>query len=124
MPIRVPGFWEAQGWLDLDGEAWYRRRFDLDDVSGHWTLRFAAVMDMAEVFVNGTGLGAHEQAFTPFELNPTAVLRKDENVLDVRVLDPSLRHAEHLRLAHGKQGWANHVFPSRPSLYLTYGGIW
>ncbi|HEX2047028.1 MAG TPA: glycoside hydrolase family 2 TIM barrel-domain containing protein [Acidimicrobiales bacterium] len=123
-PIHVPGLWEAQGWLDLDGEAWYRRRFDLDDTSGWWTLRFGAVMDMAEVFLNGTSLGWHEQPFTPFDLDPTAALRKDENVLDVRVLDPSLTDAEHLRMPHGKQGWANHVFPSRPSLYLTYGGIW
>jgi len=123
-PIRVPGLWEAQGWLDHDGEAWYRRRFDLDDASGHWTLRFGAVMDMAEVFVNGARLGDHEQAFTPFELDPTAALRPGGNVMAVRVLDPSLAHPEHLRMAHGKQGWANHVFPSRPSLYMTYGGIW
>ena len=122
--IRVPGFWEAQGWLDLDGVAWYRRRFDLEDASGQWTLRFGAVMDLAEVYLNGTALGAHEQAFTPFEVDPTVALRRDENVLDVRVLDPSLTHAEHRRMAHGKQGWANHVFPSRPSLYMTYGGIW
>ncbi|HEV3498495.1 MAG TPA: hypothetical protein VHA34_19325, partial [Actinomycetes bacterium] len=122
--IHVPGLWEAQGWLDLDGEAWYRRRFDLDHTSGWWTLRFGAVMDLAEVFLNGTSLGWHEQPFTPFELDPTSALRKDENVLDVRVLDPSLTQAEHLRMPHGKQGWANHVFPSRPSLYLTYGGIW
>ncbi len=122
--IRVPGLWEAQGWLDLDGQAWYRRRFDLDDTSGQWTLRFGAVMDLAEVFLNGTSLGWHEQPFTPFEVEPTSALRRDENVLDVRVLDPSLTHAEHKRMPHGKQGWANHVFPSRPSLYMTYGGIW
>ena len=42
----------------------------------------------------------------------------------MRVTDPSLDDPEHIRLPHGKQGWANHVFPSRPSLYMTYGGIW
>jgi hypothetical protein len=42
-PIRVPGLWEAQGLLDLDGVAWYRRRFSLEDPAGHWTLRFGAV---------------------------------------------------------------------------------
>ena len=52
-PISVPGLWEAQGWLDLDGAAWYRRRFHLDDTSGHWSLRFDAVMDQADVFLNG-----------------------------------------------------------------------
>jgi len=122
--IRVPGLWEAQGWLDLDGTAWYRREFDLEDASGHWTLRFDAVMDRAEVHLNGVALGAHDQAFTPFELDATAALRTGPNVLAVRVTDPSLDDADHTRMAHGKQGWANHVFPSRPSLYMTYGGIW
>src|SRR5436305_12610045 len=122
--IRVPGLWEAQGWLDLDGPAWYRRRFNLADASGHWTLRFAAVMDCAQAFVNGTPLGGHDLPFTPFELDPTGVLRAGENEVAVRVVDPSLTDPDHLRMPHGKQGWANHVFPSRPSLYMTYGGIW
>ncbi|HEX3623076.1 MAG TPA: glycoside hydrolase family 2 TIM barrel-domain containing protein [Acidimicrobiales bacterium] len=123
-PIRVPGLWEAEGWLDLDGPAWYRRRFSLGDATGFWTLRFGAVMDCAEVFVNGTRLGGHDQAFTPFELEVTNALRRGDNALAVRVVDPCLADPDHRRMAHGKQGWANHVFPSRPSLYMTYGGIW
>jgi beta-galactosidase/beta-glucuronidase len=81
-------------------------------------------MDRAEVHLNGVALGGHDQAFTPFELDPTAALRPGTNVVAVRVLDPSLTDTDHVRMAHGKQGWANHVFPSRPSLYMTYGGIW
>ncbi len=121
--IRVPGLWEAQGYLDLDGSAWYRRRFRLGDTSGGWTLRFGAVMDLAEVYLNGLSLGGHDQPFTPFEVDPTPALALD-NDLAVRVEDPALDDERHLRMAHGKQGWANHVFPSRPSLYMTYGGIW
>ena len=124
VPIRVPGVWEAQGWLDLDGPAWYRRRFALEEICGHWTLRFGAVMDQAEVYLNGVALGGHDQPFTPFELDPAPTLRAGDNDLAVRVVDPSLHDPDHVRMAHGKQGWANHVFPSRPSLYLTYGGIW
>ena len=52
------------------------------------------------------------------------MLRRGENELAVRVLDPSLSDPEHVRMPHGKQGWANSMFPSRPSLYMTYGGIW
>ena len=122
--IEVPGLWEAQGWLELDGWAWYRRTFDLDDVDGFWTLCIGAVMDLAEVYVNGSLVGAHDLPFTPFELDPGPVLVEGRNVLAVRVFDPSLHDPEHLNLPHGKQGWANHVFPSRPSLYMTYGGIW
>lgn len=122
--ITVPGLWEAQGYLELDGVAWYRRRFRLDDNAGHWTLRFGAVMDLAEVYLNGHLLGTHDVPFTPFELDPTGALVPGMNDLVVRVVDPPISDPEHLRLPHGKQGWANHVFPSRPSLYMTYGGIW
>lgn len=123
-PIAVPALWEAQGYLELDGVAWYRLRFALDDTDGYWTLRFGAVMDIADVYLNGVLLGRHESPFTPFDLNATAALVAGENEVAVRVFDPPLDDPEHTRLAHGKQGWMNHVFPSRPSLYLTYGGIW
>jgi hypothetical protein len=122
--IRVPGLWEAQGYADLDGVAWYRRRFELNDVAGWWSLRFGAVMDIADVFVNGTAIGTHDGAFTPFELDPTGVLVAGENEIAVRVDDPPLGHPDHGRMPHGKQGWNNETFPSRPSLYMTYGGIW
>lgn len=124
--IEVPGLWEAQGWLGLDGYAWYRRSFHVDaaDADGFFTLRFGAVMDVAEVWCNGVLLGGHDNPFTPFDLDATGPVRAGENVVAVRVFDPPVDHPDHLRLAHGKQGWANHVFPSRPSLYMTYGGIW
>jgi hypothetical protein len=124
IPIEVPGLWEAQGHLELDGDAWYRRLVVLGDVADHWTLHFGAVMDLAEVFVNGQHAGSHQQPFTPFALDVTAALREGENSIAVRVTDPPLDDPRHIRMAHGKQGWANHVFPSRPSLYMTYGGIW
>ncbi|MDT4920098.1 MAG: hypothetical protein QOI15_1000, partial [Pseudonocardiales bacterium] len=122
--LAVPGLWEAQGYLDLDGPAWYRRRFAVPDAAGCWTLRFGAVMDAAEVFLNGVPVGAHDGAYTPFELPVTHALAAGENVLDVRVVDHPLTSREHVRRAHGKQGWMNSVFPSPPSLYVTYGGIW
>ncbi|MBW3613738.1 MAG: hypothetical protein KY439_00290 [Actinobacteria bacterium] len=124
-PIRVPSLWEVEGHLDLDGAAWYRRRFTLGPNMGeHWTVRFAAVMDLADVWLNGRHLGSHDNPFTPFELDATGALVAGTNVLDVRVVDPPVTDPEHLRMAHGKQGWMNSVFPSRPSLYMTYGGIW
>lgn len=81
-------------------------------------------MDLAEVYVNGVRVGSSEHAFVPFELDVTRAVVPGENVLEVRVDDPPVGSPEHLRSAHGKQGWGNHTFPSRPSLYMTYGGIW
>jgi Glycosyl hydrolases family 2, TIM barrel domain/Glycosyl hydrolases family 2, sugar binding domain/Glycosyl hydrolases family 2 len=122
--IRVPALWESQGYLELDGIAWYRRSFGLDSADGYWTLRFGAVMDVAEVYVNGESVGANESPFTPFDLDVTAALETGANDVAVRVFDPNVDDPEHIRLPHGKQGWANNHFPSRPSLYMTYGGIW
>jgi len=122
--IWVPGLWEAQGYVELDGPAWYRRTVELDSDGGFWTLRFGAVMDLAEVYWNEELVGVHESPFTPFELDLSGAVRPGENMLAVRVVDPPLDDPDHLLLAHGKQGWANHHFPSRPSLYMTYGGIW
>lgn len=126
VPIAVPALWEVEGHLDLDGPAWYRRRFSAGGIKAgtHWTLRFGAVMDFADVWLNGRHLGSHDNPFTPFELDSTEGLQPGENVLDVRVVDPAVGDPEHVRMVHGKQGWMNAVFPSRPSLYMTYGGIW
>jgi beta-galactosidase/beta-glucuronidase len=122
--LEVPGLWEAQGHLGLDGVAWCRRRFEVADPSGWWALRFGAVMDDADVFLNGHHLGSHQGGFTPFELDCTDLLRSPANELAVRIVDHPRGSAEHGRSAHGKQGWMNEVFPSPPSLYLDYGGIW
>jgi hypothetical protein len=124
--IAVPGLWEAQGWLELDGPAWYRMQFEIDedDVKGWWTLRFGAVMDVAEVYIDGNFVGRHDTPFTPFEFDITRLMHAGRHHLAVRVVDHALDSPEHVRSPHGKQGWANHVFPSRPSLYMTYGGIW
>jgi hypothetical protein len=124
VPLEVPGLWEAQGFLDLDGVAWYRRQLRIDEPQGFWTLAFGAVMDIAQVYVNGDLAMENDNAFTPFSADVSRLLRPGVNTIAVRVTDPPLSDPEHIRLAHGKQGWANHVFPSRPSLYLTYGGIW
>src|SRR4029453_15572608 len=124
VPVRVPGLWEAQGLLELDGLAWSRRRFRPDDPAGHWTLRFGAVMDLAEVHLNGRRLGGNDLPFTPFEVDPTAALAAGGNELAVRVTDPPGGPPEPLRRPPGKQAWANGGFPAPPSLYLTYGGIW
>lgn len=122
-PIAVPGLWEAQGHVELDGVVRYRTRFNVHDPSGHWTLRFGAVMDHARVKLNGIQVGLHHLPYTPFEIDVSGLIGT-ANELVVDVTDPPAGSPAHLAGAHGKQGWANHEFPSPPSLYLTYGGIW
>lgn len=121
--IEVPGLWESFGELALDGTATYRTTFAVEDPNSHWTLRFGAVMDRAHVWCNGVDLGTHALPYTPFEIDVTGIVGPS-NELTVEVTDPPVGSDEHLGSAHGKQGWANHEFPSPPSMYLTYGGIW
>jgi beta-glucosidase len=124
-PVQVPGLWEAQGAVDLDGTVQYRLKFAADALleRNHATLRFDAVMDAAEVTLNGVEVASHDLPYSPFEVDVSGLLRETNDLL-VRVHDHPTGSPEHLASAHGKQGWANHEFPSPPSLYLAYGGIW
>src|SRR5207302_10287342 len=59
-PIRVGKHWEAQGWRNLDGWAWYRLDVTIpNDWAGHEVyLSFEGVDDHYEAFVNGTKIGS------------------------------------------------------------------
>jgi hypothetical protein len=124
--IAVPALWESEGFLNLDGEALYRREIDLtpEEITGFATLRFEAVMDTAEVKVNGHLCGVNNNPFTPFEIECGSHLHAGTNVIEVKVVDHHRSSMEHIRSAHGKQGWANGEFPSPPSVYMTLGGIY
>lgn len=115
--IRVPGYWDAPsgGWPwagteDLsgphpehDGEAWYRLRFTIPEnrfpeqqgsEDFHASLRLQGVSAQASVWLNGTFVGRHLGAFSPFEINITEALLKDEpNILSIRVRDKAAFHA-------------------------------
>jgi hypothetical protein len=124
VPIEVPGFWEARGFLDLDGTATYERTFELPESVGFATVEFDAVADLCRVFVNDVAVGGHEVGFTPFALDVTAAVSPGSNELRVEVDDPARGTALHLHTIQGKQGWGAEVFPSPPSIYVTVGGIW
>lgn len=118
----VPLAWNAQ-FADLrtyQGIAWYRRTFDAPALGADETaiLHFGAVDYLAEVFVNGTRVGAHEGGYTPFRFDVGSLLREGTNEVVVRVVDPvdAPGNTEGLvseEVPHGKQSWYNVV-----------GGIW
>ena len=120
-PIQVPGLWEAQGFLDLDGVAWYRRRFAVDDPGGHWTLR-GAVMDLAEVYLNGRLLGGNDLPFTPFSSTPPPPWPPGPTSSPSR--SPTRRSTPPSTGGLRQAGLGQPRLPQPPSLYLTYGGIW
>jgi len=95
--IKVPGEWAMQGFTVKPRQAAdYRLRFQAPaDWAGHQVkLRFDAVYSKAEVWMNGTPVGSHLGAFTPFELDVTkAILPGKENLLALAVSSDSLSDA-------------------------------
>jgi beta-glucuronidase len=90
-PVAVPASWNDQfeDWRDYLGQTWYQTRFDLpwgwDAARQYIGLRFGSVNYMAEAWLNGTRLGCHEGGHLPFEFELTPHIRREGNVLVVRV---------------------------------------
>ncbi len=118
--------WNAQfeDLRDYFGVAWYKTTVEIPPAArkGHLLVRFGAVDHYAEVFVNGTKVGTHEGAYTPFTVDITDHSRPGANELVVRVIDPpptppggSPRFPDmpYEELPRGKQNW-----------YIQNGGLW
>lgn len=90
-PIAVPASWNDQfeDGRDYLGQSWYQTRFALpfgfDATHQQIRLRFNSVNYLAEVWLNGVRLGAHEGGHLPFEFDVTPHLKREDNVLVVRV---------------------------------------
>jgi beta-glucuronidase len=67
------------------GTAWYFKKFVADVSAGNRVfIKFDAVFYKSKVWLNGVLIGQHEGGYTPFELDITATVKK-ENVLAVEV---------------------------------------
>lgn len=87
--IRVPANWYKEG-RELQGAAWYRRRFDLpaDITDKMLRLVFDGVDYAADVWLNGQYLGFHEGYFQRFDFDVSSALKATDNTLVVRVDSP------------------------------------
>lgn len=88
-PIAVPSSWNDQfeDGRDFLGPAWYQTEFGLP---WGWDekriiLRFGSVNYLAEVWLNGQLLGAHEGGHLPFEFDVKSCIRSSGNQLVLRV---------------------------------------
>lgn len=96
---------------------WYQRTFS---IPAAWRgrrvlLHFGAVDWETVVWVNGQEVGHHVGGYLPFWLDITDALREGENVLTVRVWDPTDTHWQQ----RGKQ-----VLKPRSIWYTAVSGIW
>ena len=87
--VPVPSCWNLlkPEWRYFEGAAWYTR--EIDFVPGppgeRQILHFGGAAHAALVFVNGTCIGGHLGASTPFSVEATAALRPGRNRLQVMV---------------------------------------
>src|SRR5919201_2619350 len=99
---------------------WYARAFEpalARDQHHRLVLHLGAVDYQARVWVNGQLVCEHEGGQTPFSADITEVARPSDNVLVIRVEDPS----EDLTIPRGKQYWKEQ---SDRIFYTRTTGIW
>jgi len=89
--IPTPGLWESAGYDGMDGTAWYRTSFVLDDEDLGRPIRLSLgpIDDSDITWVNGVEVGRTEQAYAQPRLYPVpaSALRSGRNVVAVRVDD-------------------------------------
>ena len=125
-PTKVP--WIIQdAFPGYHGVAWYWREFDAptnSHVGGRYLLRFWAVDYLAEVWLNGTLVGAHEGGETPFVLDVTDAIHagaNKKNLLAVRVLNPTHERIDGIVL--GETPKQARVIPYHAGAAYNHGGI-
>ena len=88
--LKVPGDWNTQreSLLFYEGSVWYKRSFNYAKTpKTRVFVHFGAANYLANVYLNGEGLGDHKGGFTPFDFEITDRLKADGNFLVVRVND-------------------------------------
>ena len=88
--VKSPMCWENQGYVELNGIAWYRKSFDLtkDQASSKLLLSLAKIDDSDICWVNGVEVGSSEKfnMDRKYEV-PASALREGKNSIAVRVSD-------------------------------------
>ncbi len=120
---KVP--WIIQGpFPGYYGVAWYWHKFPAGAnpfPQGRSLLKFESVDYLAEVWLNGAAVGRHEGGETPFELDVTSALKEGENLLAVRVLNPTHEPIDGISL--NQTARRAKVLPYSAGASFNYGGI-
>src|SRR4051812_7758362 len=109
---------------EYHGVVWYWHTFRAAQPAAHerYLLRFGAVDYLADVWLNGQPVGGHEGADTPFSLALTSALKPGDNLLAVRVLNPTDEPIDGIRLVETPHRNKNHK-NYQPGRGFNTGGI-
>ncbi len=119
---KVPYSWHLlyEDLMDYQGVVWYRKSININNKEDNkrYILHFGAVDYMSRLYVNRKFIGEHEGGYTPFSFDITKELRKGDNEILLRVMDPATdsigtEGISYWNIPHGKQSW-----------YVQNSGIW
>ncbi len=89
--INTPGLWEEQGYIDIDGIAWYRKELDLTEAQtqSNLSLHLGKIDDSDITFVNGIEIGKTENQYNKDRVYTVdkKYIRPGKNMIVVRVND-------------------------------------
>ena len=113
-------------WMETK-EWWFIRKFNIkkESMSDRSILFFEGLDLTADVWLNGTSVGSHNNAFIKAEFDVTAHLREGENILAVR-LDEGIEKVKDKPLDFAEKSWDNaqllRVWMRKPQ--FCYGWDW
>ena len=89
--IKTPTYWEAQGYMDIDGIGWYRKEIQLseDQTKSNLTLHLGKIDDSDITFINGIEIGKTENKYDEervYTINKKYI-QPGKNMIVVRVDD-------------------------------------
>lgn len=95
--VNLPHDWSIEGPFDKNtpagnegaylptGKGWYKKTFNIDNLSPRTELYFDGVYEHANIFINGQLAGHHDYGYTPFTVDATPFLTQGQNNVVVSV---------------------------------------
>ena len=121
-PVDIPHDWMITNTRDLyrDSVGWYKKEFTLEEMKGHYALRFDGVYMDVTLYVNGHEAFVWKYGYSMFEADITDYVQLGKNQVAVRVVYRSLN----TRWYSGAGIFRNVWFKTKNNLHLVSDGIY
>ena len=120
--VDIPHDWMITNTHDLyrDSIGWYKKEFTIEEMKGHYALRFDGVYMDVTLYVNGHEAFVWKYGYSMFEADITDYMQLGKNQVVVRVVYRSLN----TRWYSGAGIFRNVWFKTKNNLHLVSDGIY